>query len=504
MKGKMTIHREFSIGEVDKRIYGSFIEHLGRAVYGGIYEQGHPEADELGFRKDVIALIRELDVPIVRYPGGNFVSGYNWEDGVGPVEKRPARQDLAWMALEPNKIGTNEFAEWARRAGTEVMMAVNLGTRGPDAARNLVEYCNFPKGTAWSDLRRSHGYEAPHNIKLWCLGNEMDGPWQICHRSAAEYGRIAAETAKVMRWTDPSIELVACGSSNPQMPTFGAWESEVLDHVYDQVEYMSLHIYFGNQDNDTPNFLGKSLEMDSFIKTVTGICDLTKAKKRSKKTVHLSFDEWNVWFHSNDADRKIEKWTVAPPQLEDIYTMEDALVAGCMLITLLKNADRVKVACLAQLVNVIAPIMTENHGKAWRQSIFYPFMHASKYGRGTALRCPVTSEKYDSREYSDIPYLETVAVHDEAGEALTIFAVNRNLTEALELEAGIYGFEGYRPLGHITLHNPDLKAVNSPEGETIKPVPALPGKLEGSRLALTLPPASWNVIRLGKQQADAE
>jgi alpha-N-arabinofuranosidase len=499
MKGKMTIHREFTVGHVDKRVYGSFIEHLGRAVYGGIYEPGHPEADEKGFRKDVLGLVRELDVPIVRYPGGNFVSGYNWEDGVGPVEKRPVRQDLAWMTLEPNKFGTNEFAEWARRARSQVMMAVNLGTRGADAARNLVEYCNFPGGTAWSDLRRSHGFPDPHNIKLWCLGNEMDGPWQICHRSAAEYGRIAAEAAKVMKWTDPSIELVACGSSNARMPSFGSWETEVLDHVYDYADYVSLHIYFGNRDNDTPNFLGRSLEMDSFIKTVAGICDLAKAKRRSKKTMNLSFDEWNVWFHSNEADKQLEKWTVAPPMLEDIYTMEDALVAGCMLITLLKNADRVKVACLAQLVNVIAPIMTENGGRAWRQSIFYPFMHASKYGRGTALRCPVQSGCYDSKEYSGVPYLEAVAVHDGEGEALTIFAVNRNLTESLELEAGVHGFEGYRPLEHITLNNPDLKAVNSPGGEAVKPKALPPGSFGGALLQAVLPPASWNVIRLGKR-----
>ncbi|MDR0637408.1 MAG: alpha-N-arabinofuranosidase [Spirochaetaceae bacterium] len=498
MKGKVVIHREFSIGEVDKRIYGSFIEHLGRAVYGGIYEPGHPEADEAGFRKDVIGLVRELNVPVVRYPGGNFVSGYNWEDGVGPVEKRPVRQELAWMTLEPNRMGTNEFVRWARRAGTEVMMAVNLGTRGPDAARNLVEYCNFSKGTAWSDLRRSHGCEAPHGIKLWCLGNEMDGPWQICHRTAAEYGRLAAEAAKVMKWTDPSIELVACGSSGARMPTFGSWESEVLDHVYDHADYVSLHIYFDNRGNDTPNFLGKSLEMDSFIKTVAGICDLAKAKKRGKKTVNLSFDEWNVWFHSNDADRKREKWTVAPSQLEDIYTMEDALVVGCMLITLLKNADRVKVACLAQLVNVIAPIMTENGGKAWRQTIFYPFMHASKYGRGTVLRCPVKVATYDSREYTDIPYLETVAVHDPAAETLTLFAVNRNLTEAMELEAGLHGFEDYRFIEHITLHNPDLHAVNSAGGEKIRPEKAAPRKRDGPCLDVTLPPASWNVIRLGR------
>jgi alpha-N-arabinofuranosidase len=497
MKGKMTLHREFSIGDVDKRIYGSFIEHLGRAVYNGIYEPKHPQADELGFRKDVIDLVRELEVPIVRYPGGNFVSGYNWEDGVGPVEQRPVRLDLAWMTRESNRIGVNEFAEWTRRAGTDVMMAVNLGTRGADAARNLVEYCNFPRGTYWSDLRRSHGVAEPHGVKLWCLGNEMDGPWQIGHRSADEYGRIAAEAAKVMKWTDPSIELVACGSSNARMPSFGDWEAAVLDHAYEQVDYVSLHIYFGNQENDTPNFLGRSLEMDSFIKTVAGICDYVKAKKRSKRRINLSFDEWNVWFHSQDRDTKIEKWIEAPPRLEDIYTMEDALVAGCMLITLLKNADRVKVACLAQLVNVIAPIMTEPGGSSWRQTIFYPFKDASRYGRGTALRCPVSSEKYDSKEYTDVPYLETVAVDNREGGELTIFAVNRNLTETLDLEADIFGFEKYRFIEHTALFNPDLKAVNSAGAEKVRPQ-AQPAVLwDGSRLETRLPPASWNVIRLG-------
>ena len=501
MKAKMTLHRDFAIGTVDKRLYGSFIEHLGRAVYTGIYEPGHPEADDRGFRKDVIRLVQEMGVPLVRYPGGNFVSGYNWEDGVGPLDKRPSRMDLAWMTLEPNRIGTNEFAEWAKRADSELMMAVNLGTRGPDEARNLVEYCNFPRGTCWSDLRASHGVKDPHNIKLWCLGNEMDGPWQICHKTADEYGRIALEAAKLMKWTDPSIELVACGSSSARMPSFGKWEETVLDHSYDLVDYVSLHIYFGNAENDTPNFLGRSLEMDSFIKTVTGICDYVKAKKQSKKQINLSFDEWNVWYHSFDQDKDIEKWIEAPGRLEDIYTMEDALVAGCMLITLLKNADRVKIACLAQLVNVIAPIMTEPGGKAWRQPIFYPFMHASRYGRGTVLRCPVSCEKYDSKEYSGIPWLETVTVHNEEKEELTIFAVNRNLNEVLETETEICGFENYVPLEHLCLCSGDLKAVNSSKAETVYPVTQNIGRLEGTRLSLRLAPASWNVIRLKKMQS---
>jgi alpha-N-arabinofuranosidase len=498
MKAKLTLHNEFSIGEIDKRIYGSFIEHLGRAVYNGIYEPGHAKADEMGFRRDVLDLVRELDVPIVRYPGGNFVSGYNWEDGIGPREKRPSRMDLAWKTMEPNTIGINEFAEWSRRAKSEVMYAVNLGTRGPDNARNIVEYCNFPKGSYWSDLRRSHGVEKPHDIKLWCLGNEMDGPWQICHRTADEYGRVAAEAAKVMKWTDPSIEVVACGSSNARMPSFGSWEATVLEHAYEQVDYLSLHIYFANHENDTPNFLGRSLEMDAFIKTVVSICDYIKAKQHSKKVLYLSFDEWNVWFHSRNQDDRIEHWIESPPMLEDIYTMEDALVVGCMLITLLKNADRVKVACLAQLVNVIAPIMTEKGGSAWRQTIFYPFIHTSKYGRGTVLRGPVSCGKYDSKEYSDVPWLETVAVHNEEKGELTIFAVNRNLTENLDLEADVYGFEKYRFAEHIVLRNDDLKAVNSSGGEKVKPSALPAGKYDSPRLEASLPPASWNVIRLVK------
>jgi len=287
---RVIVHPEFKIGDIDPRLFGSFIEHLGRAVYGGIYEPGHPSADEQGFRTDVIDLIKELKVPIVRYPGGNFVSGYNWEDGVGPVEGRPRRLELAWRTIEPNYVGTNEFFDWAKKADTEVMMAVNLGTRGADDARNLIEYCNHPSGSLYSDMRIKHGYREPHKIKTWCLGNEMDGPWQIGSKTADEYGRLACETAKAMKWVDPTIELVACGSSGSGMPTFGAWESTVLEHTYDHVEFVSLHTYYGNRDNDLPNYLARTLDMDHFIKSVASTCDAVKARLKSKKTVHLSFD----------------------------------------------------------------------------------------------------------------------------------------------------------------------------------------------------------------------
>ncbi|CAH1203983.1 MULTISPECIES: arabinosylfuranosidase ArfA [Paenibacillus] len=499
-KAKMTVDKDFTIGEVDKRLYGSFIEHLGRAVYGGIYEPGHPEANEAGFRKDVLELVNELQVPIVRYPGGNFVSGYNWEDSVGPVSERKRRLELAWRTIETNEFGFNEFVDWAKQANTDVMMAVNLGTRGVDAARNIVEYSNHPGGSYYSDLRIKHGYKEPHNVKTWCLGNEMDGPWQIGHKTAVEYGRVALEAAKVMKWTDPTIELVACGSSAIGMPTFPEWEATVLDHTYDHVEYLSLHQYYGNAAQDTPTFLARSLEMDRFIDTVKATCDYIKAKKRSKKTMFLSFDEWNVWYHSNESDKKLDPWQIAPPQLEDVYNHEDALLVGCMLISLLKHADRVKMACLAQLVNVIAPIMTDNGGAAWRQTIFYPFMHASVFGRGTALVPLIQSPKYDTKEITDVPYLEGIAVHNEEKGEVTVFAVNRHLDEALPLEVDLRSFGECTLLEHIVLESDDLKAVNTAaEPNRVAPHNRGGAQVSGSLVTASLSKASWNVIRLKVQ-----
>ncbi|MEO3944288.1 alpha-N-arabinofuranosidase [Gorillibacterium sp. CAU 1737] len=501
-KAKMIVDKEHKLAEVDPRLYSSFIEHLGRAVYGGIYEPGHPEADESGFRQDVASLIQELRVPLIRYPGGNFVSGYNWEDGVGPVESRPKRLELAWRTVEPNEVGTNEFIRWAKGIDSDVMMAVNLGTRGVDAARNLVEYCNHPGGSLYSDMRIGHGFKEPHRIKTWCLGNEMDGPWQIGAKTATEYGRLALEAAKAMRWVDPTIELVACGSSSRAMPTYAEWEATVLDHTYEQVDYLSLHTYYGNHDGDTANYLAKSLDMDHFIKEIVAVCDYIKAKKRSKKTIHLSFDEWNVWFHSNESDKKLEPWQIAPPQLEDIYTFEDALLVGSMMITLLKNADRVKIACLAQLVNVIAPIMTENGGKAWRQSIFYPFLHASLYGRGTVLIPIVSTPRYDSKEYTDVPVLDTAVVYNEQNEELVIFAVNKSLEGELLLESDVRGFADYRIKEHLVLENADLLAKNTAqESDQVRPHNRGNAQVESGVLQAALPALSWNVIRLGRTAA---
>lgn len=498
MKATIFLHPKVQIGAVDKRLYGGFIEHLGRAIYEGIYEPEHETADEQGFRRDVIELVKALGMPITRYPGGNFVSNYRWEDGVGPVEERPVRLDIAWKALEPNTVGTNEFVDWCKKANTEVMMAVNLGTRGAAEAQALLEYCNHPGGTYYSDLRRTHGWEKPHDIKLWCLGNEMDGSWQMGHKSAEEYGKLARETAKLMKGIDPSIELIVCGSSSSSMPTFAAYEATVLEHTIDLVDYISVHSYYGNPGNESAGYLAKNDDMDRFIKKVVATVDYVAAKKKIDKKIMLSFDEWNVWFHQSPSDTDSPEWRVPRALLEDVYTMEDALLVGGMLITLLNNADRVKIACIAQTVNVIGPIMTRKGGGVWKQTIFHPFAYASKYGRGIALKsivdCPTYDATFEGKEIKNIPTLSCAASLNE--NELVLFVLNRNLHNDTELEVDLSGFKAGEIIEWVELRNDDLKAVNTEYEETVKPVRKSSARLKDQTLSASLGPASWNMLRI--------
>ena len=499
-KASMILDRDYTVGPVDPRMYGSFIEHLGRAVYGGIYEPGHPLADEQGFRRDVLELVRALGIPVVRYPGGNFVSGFDWEDSVGPAEQRPKRLDLAWFTTETNAVGLHEFSSWAEKAGAQVMYAINLGTRGPGNARDIVEYANHPGGSRFSDMRIRNGARDPLGIKLWCLGNEMDGPWQMGQKTAFEYGRAANEAAKLMKWVDPSIEVVACGSSSSEMPTFGDWELTMLNECYENIDYVSLHRYYGNPTGSTPDFLARTMDLDEFIRTVAAVCDAVRGKKRSKKRVDLSFDEWNVWYHSNEQDREIwkrEKWGPALPLLEDVYNFEDALLVGSMLITLLRNADRVKIACMAQLVNVIAPIMTRNGGGCWTQTTYWPFMHASRYGRGTVLRALVDTPVYDCRDYGNVPLIDATATMGEDG-SVTVFCVNRDMTEDFVLDIDLRAFKDLRLKEHILLHHDDVKAVNTEaDPNNVSPVAGPGGEMDGGRARIAVPALSWNVVRFG-------
>jgi alpha-N-arabinofuranosidase len=474
---RVVIDPAFRIGEADRRLFGSFVEHMGRCVYGGIFEPGHPTADASGLRGDVLELTRELGVSVVRYPGGNFVSGYRWEDGTGPVGDRPRRLDLAWKTIETNAFGLNEFMGWARAAGVEPMMAVNLGTRGVQDALDLLEYTNHPGGTHLSDLRRKHGVEQPYGVRLWCLGNELDGPWQVGHKTAEEYGRLAAETARAMKMVDPGVSLIACGSSNRGMPTFAAWEATVLEHTYEHVDYISAHTYYDPSDGDRASILASAVDMDAFIDEVVATADHVGAKLRRRKRLKISFDEWNVWYQTRlQPDLNRRGWAEAPALIEDDYTATDAVVVGDLLITLLRHADRVGVACQAQLVNVIAPIRTETGGRAWRQSIFHPFALTARHARGTVLRTEPVTPRHETARYGDVPSLSTAAVYDEENGALSIFAVNRAETP-LSVELDLRAFPRFSATEHIVLDG-------------------APRRLEtAGRVTVQLAGASWNLIR---------
>ncbi|MFF7099684.1 alpha-N-arabinofuranosidase [Streptomyces nigra] len=497
---RFTLDPSFTVGDVDPRLFGSFVEHLGRCVYTGVFEPDHPTADDRGLRRDVLALVRELGVTVVRYPGGNYVSAHRWEDSVGPAHERPRRLDPAWHSTETNRFGLSEYRDFLRKAGAEPMMAVNLGTRGVAEALELMEYANHPSGTALSDLRVAHGDKDPFGIRLWCLGNEMDGPWQTGHKTASEYGRIAAETTRAMRQFDSAAELVVCGSSSRSMPTFAAWEATVLEETYDLVDHISLHAYYWPEDGDVDSFLASAVDMESFIEAVVATADHVGARLKSSKRITLSFDEWNVWYLPEWVARsktfQPDEWPEAPRLLEDGYSVTDAVVVGSLLIALLRHADRVAVACLAQLVNVIAPIMTEPGGPAWRQTTFFPFAQAARYGRGRVLDVRVDAPTHETRKYGETALLHATAVRAEDG-SVTVFAVNRDRTEPLPLEVALHGLDVTRVVEHSALADADPDARNTlDDPDRVAPHPVPGTTLQDGRLTALLEPLSWNVIRL--------
>lgn len=491
----------------DRRVFGAFLEHLGRAVYTGVYEPGSRFADKRGFRTDTLREVKELNVPIMRYPGGNFVSGYNWLDGVGPKKSRPTVLERAWNSIETNQFGTNDFIDWAKAVGTEPLLGFNLGTGTSEMAVAYVEYCNFARGTKWSDLRRSHGYEQPHNVKYWCLGNEMDGPWQIGRLTAREYGWKARDIAQQIRVIDPSLQLIACGSSGPGMPTYLEWDREVLEQCYDMVDGISLHCYYGNGDTTggkTERYLAMNLDMERQIHEVTAVCDYVQGLKRSAKKLWLSFDEWNVWYRANSGDHTNGHGKFAPKLLEEVYNLEDALLVGGLLNTLLRTSDRVRVACLAQIVNVIAPLMTSDQG-ILRQSTYYPYAMALKYAQGRVLDLQMEGETYPVRAASargsyardiDVPFVDTVATYDEASKRVSVFALNRDLTNERELSLN---FEDFKPTSVVaceTVTGADLKAFNTFESPNKVGLAKLDAGAAGGKMSVKLPARSYTVIQL--------
>ena len=488
------------VGTVDRRLFGSFVEHLGRAVYDGLHEPGHPLADAAGFRTDVVELVRGLGVTTIRYPGGNFVSGFRWEDSVGPRAQRPRRLDLAWHSLETNEVGLHEFGAWLELVGAELMLAVNLGTRGTLEALDLLEYANVPGGSTLSDLRADLGRPEPFGVRMWCLGNEMDGPWQLGHRSADDYGKLAARTASAMRQLDPSLELVVCGSSSAAMPTFGEWERVVLGHTHALVDFVSCHAYYCLKD-DLGSFLASAVDMDRFIETVVAIADAVAAEQGSSKRLSISFDEWNVWdvdrYVAEDKRTAVDDWPVAPRILEDVYTVADAVVFGSLLISLLKHADRVRSACLAQLVNVIAPIMTEPGGPAWTQTTYVPFATTSRLARGEALRVSVRSGTYATAAYGEVPLVDAVATHDAASGAVALFVVNRATDGPTPVEVDLGRTEVSRIAETVAVWDEDLTAANTlAQPDRVQARTNDTAQLDDGRLRIELPPVSWTALSL--------
>jgi alpha-N-arabinofuranosidase len=484
---------------LDRNLFGSFLEHLGRAIYEGVYDPGSKLSDTNGFRKDVIGEIRQMGVPIVRYPGGNFVSGYNWLDGVGPKESRPRVLDKAWNAINTNQFGTNEFMAWCKAAGTEPLMGLNLGTGTPEEAAALVEYCNLDQGTKWSDLRRKHGFAEPYKVKRWCLGNEMDGPWQIGHMTATEYGLKAQDAARQMRYVDPSLQLIACGSSGPFMPTYLEWDREVLEQCYDYVDGLSLHRYFTNAPADTggdsSKFLAMNLSMEQQIAETVAVCDLVRGHKRSPKQLWLSFDEWNVWYRARSGDYTNGHHQEAPHLLEEVYNLEDALLVGGLLNSLLRNANRVKVACLAQLINVIAPIMTNANGLL-RQTIYYPYSWALQYARGSVLNLLAQSPTYEVAKMGQVPYLDVAGTIDPGDGKVAIFVLNRDLSKPHVVEINWQDKTPGQVLVSSVLSGTDLKAFNSFEApKHVAPQAFDKPSTTGGRTKFEVPARSYTVIQ---------
>jgi alpha-N-arabinofuranosidase len=490
-----------TVAPLDRNLFGSFLEHLGRAIYEGIYDPASKLSDSNGLRKDVVDEIRQLGVPIVRYPGGNFVSGYNWLDGVGPKADRPRVLDKAWNSINSNQFGTNEFMTWCRAVGTEPLMGLNLGTGTPEEAAALVEYCNVEKGTKWSDLRRKHGFAQPYKVKRWCLGNEMDGPWQIGHMTATEYGLKTQDAARQMRYVDPSLQLIACGSSGPFMPTYLEWDREVLEQCYDYVDGLSLHRYFGNTAEDTggdsAKFLAMNLSMERQIAETVAVCDLVRGHKRSPKKLWLSFDEWNVWYRARSGDAVNGHEQEAPHLLEEVYNLEDALLVGGLINSLIRNADRVKLACLAQLINVIAPIMTNPNGTL-RQTIFYPYSWALQFARGSVLNLLVDSPGYEVSGMGQVPYLDVAGTIDPESRKVSLFVLNRDLSKAHAVEINWQDQAPARALSSVLLTGDDLKAFNSFDApQRVLPQTLDKPSITGGRAKFEVPARSYAVIQWG-------
>ncbi len=490
-KSKILIDTKRTIASISPLLFGGFVEHMGRCVYEGIYDPKSPLADERGLRTDVLEALREQAYTTIRYPGGNFLSGYNWLDGVGPKEKRPSRRELAWQSVETNQFGTNEFMEFCKAINAEPMLAVNMGTGTIQSASDLVEYCNVPGGTYWSDLRASHGAREPHNVRYWCVGNEMDGPWQIGHLDAVAYGNKALEAAKMMKWQDPSIKTVLCGSSSDKMPTYPDWDRIALEIAWEHMDYHSMHYYVGNHEDDTASYLASAVAFEHFVDTLEGTLRYVKAKRRSKHNVYLSWDEWQVWYKGDPLQGN---WTEAPHLAEEIYNLEDALVVAQWLNVFLRKSHVLKIACVAQVVNVISWLHTRSDGLLKFPS-YYVFKLVSNLARGEALDVQVKAPVVETKLYDGVPALDVSASYATETQTGSVFIVNRSQTERVTTDIAWQDKPAMQVTQAWQLAGSNPKEANSweePERLVAKEITAPVG--ENGRITITLPPLSFTAL----------
>ncbi len=485
---RIKIDLDRTIGDVDPLIFGNFAEHLGRMIYGGIYEEGSALSDANGYRKDVMEAVKGLSVSILRWPGGNFASGYNWKDGIGPKDQRPARPELAWNDIESNRFGTDEFLRYADTIKTEPYICVNMGLGTIPDARDWVEYTNSAKHTYWADLRRKNGREQPWNVKYWGLGNEIDGPWQLGHKNAEDYAKFALEAAKAMRGIDPQIKLIASGSSNYGSGVdWVGWNRTVLQALRGQIDYISLHTYIGNRDNDLERFLGGSqLNIERYIDTTAALIREVQTGP-NPRPISIAYDEWNVWYRTGNREK-----------LEEIYNFEDALAMGMFFNSFFRHADVVKMANLAQMVNVIAPIMSNKDG-VFLQPIYFPIVEYGKQRGNASLDVWLSSPTYKiPNRREDIPYLDVTATYNRGTKELFLNVLNRskdrNIEARVENEAGRLG--GQADLWEM--NNADLKATHTfGDDKKVRPVSrTVPLSLQRGGFTYTFPAHSLTILKL--------
>ncbi len=491
---RIGIDLERRIGAVDRRIFGQFIEHLGRCIYGGIYDEGSPLADARGFRTDVLDAVRPLRIPILRWPGGNFVSGYHWLDGVGPKEARPRRSELAWYAEESNRFGTNEFIDYCRAIDAAPFICVNMGSGTMDEAQAWVEYCNGTGTTSWANLRRQHGHPEPHRVRYWGLGNEMYGSWQIGNMNAHDYVKKARAFAMVMKRTDPSIQLVGCGQTG-----WSEWDEIVLGGLADLIDFHSIHLYTGSTDHYTTVF--SSHQAERAIRICAALIERVRQLQRIDHPIHIAFDEWNVWYRTRSHEDRVGG-------VEERYNLSDALAIATYLNGFIRHCRTVRIANFAQLVNAIAPIFT-NPGGLFRQTIYHPLHLYAMRMREIALDVHVNGETYDLspaqetvsagrvHHVSDLgPFqlLDAAATCDTAGRALTLAVVNRDHARPLTATIDLGGASPSGPTEVWEVNGADVSATNSFETPRAVDVALRRVELRGSRIDYTFPAHSITLL----------